>query len=315
MEYRVLGDTGIRVSRLCFGSLTVGPLQAGLSPAGGAAVIRAALDAGVNFIDTAELYGTYPHIREALRGRSGDVVIASKSYAYTRDDMARSLERALVELDRPYVDIFLLHEQESGLTIRGHAAALSYLLAAKEHGLVRAVGISTHRVRAVRDAAWLPELDVLHVLCNAAGLGIRDGTAADMLAAVREACLAGKGVYAMKALGGGNLRMPAGEALAFVRRQAEFAAVAVGMRTLAEVRANVALFNDEPVPEEVRRDLERTRRRLWADEGCTHCGRCVASCPQDALRLTPGGPVADRDLCLTCGYCGAACPEFLLRIV
>ncbi|HRU42362.1 MAG TPA: aldo/keto reductase, partial [Candidatus Diapherotrites archaeon] len=58
MDYRILGSTGLRVSRLCFGSLTIGPLQAGLDIEEGASVIRAAFDMGVNFIDTAELYRT-----------------------------------------------------------------------------------------------------------------------------------------------------------------------------------------------------------------------------------------------------------------
>jgi len=313
MEYRVLGNTGLRVSRLAFGSLTIGPLQAGLSVAQGAAVLEEALARGVNFIDTAEIYGTYPYIREAVRGWP-DVIIASKSYAYTRDGMAGSLEKARRELDRDVVDIFLLHEQESGLTIRGHAAALEYLLEAKRRGLVRAVGLSTHWVRAVREAAWLPEVDVLHVLFNASGLGIRDGTADDMLAAVREARMAGKGVYAMKALGGGNLKLPPAEAFACVCRHDEFASVAVGMRSPAEVAMNVALFSGETPGEDIRREVERIPRRLVADEGCTQCGACVAACPQQALHLGPRGPVADGG-CITCGYCGAACPEFLLRIV
>lgn len=315
MEYRVLGNTGIRVSRLAFGSLTIGPLQAGLPLGQGAGVIREALDMGVNFIDTAELYETYPYIREAVRGRSGDVVIASKSYAYTRSGMEKSLDKARLELDRDYVDIFLLHEQESGLTIRGHAAALEYLLEAKQAGLVRAIGISTHYVQAVRDAAWLPEIDVLHTLFNAVGLGIRGGTPNDMLEAVRDACLGGKGIYAMKALGGGNLNIPTAEAFSFVRRFEEFASVAVGMRTKDEVRANVALFEDRLVPDDILSAINLTARRLVADEGCSFCGTCVASCPQDALSLGPKGPVVDEDICLHCGYCGAACPEFLLRIV
>ena len=115
------------VSRLCFGALTIGPLQANLPVREGAAVIRKALESGVNFIDTAELYRTYPYIREALRGFTGDVAICSKCYAYTRQDMQKSVEKALIELDRDYIDIFMLHEQESALTIKGHWEAYEYL--------------------------------------------------------------------------------------------------------------------------------------------------------------------------------------------
>ena len=113
MNYDYLGNSRIRVSKLCFGALTIGPLQAGLSISQGADVLRHALDMGVNFVDTAELYGTYPYIKQALKGFSGSVVIASKSYAYTAEGMRQSLEKARRELDRDVIDIFLLHEQES----------------------------------------------------------------------------------------------------------------------------------------------------------------------------------------------------------
>ena len=61
----------------------------------------------------------------------------------TAAEMEQSLERALRGLGRDYIDIFMLHEQESSLTLRGHGGALDYLVRAKERGLVRAVGMST----------------------------------------------------------------------------------------------------------------------------------------------------------------------------
>lgn len=136
MEYRILGDSGIRVSRLCFGSLTIGPLQAKLPVAAGAAVLQAAFDAGVTFVDTAQLYRTYAPLREALKGRRHEIVVASKSYAYDREGMRHSVEEACRELGRDYVDIFLLHEQESYLTLKGHREALTYLLDAKKEGQI-----------------------------------------------------------------------------------------------------------------------------------------------------------------------------------
>ena len=85
MKYVKLGNTGIEVSRLCFGALVIGPLQADLPAGKGADVIAEALGRGVNFIDTAEIYGTYPHIREAVKRFGDKPVIASKSYAYTAE--------------------------------------------------------------------------------------------------------------------------------------------------------------------------------------------------------------------------------------
>ena len=147
MEYRNLGKTKLKVSRMCFGSLTIGPLQRNLPLADGSKLIRKALEAGVNFIDTAQLYRNYGYIREALKGWSNEVVIATKSYAYTEEMMENALEEARKELDLDQIPIFMLHEQESEHTIRGHWPALEYLLNAKVKGKVKAVGISTHYVQ------------------------------------------------------------------------------------------------------------------------------------------------------------------------
>ncbi|NLA85515.1 MAG: aldo/keto reductase, partial [Clostridiales bacterium] len=66
MEYRELGHTGLMVSRLCFGGLVIGPLQKDMSVEEGGEVIAEALRLGVNFIDTADLYDTYRHIKRAM---------------------------------------------------------------------------------------------------------------------------------------------------------------------------------------------------------------------------------------------------------
>ena len=65
MFYRPLGKTGLMVSPITFGALTIGPIHKALSVKEGAEVIKEALDLGVNLIDTAECYETYPYIREA----------------------------------------------------------------------------------------------------------------------------------------------------------------------------------------------------------------------------------------------------------
>ena len=63
MEYSVLGNTGIEVSKLCFGALTIGPLQKHLSLSKGIDILEYAIDCGINFIDTADLYDTYSYIK------------------------------------------------------------------------------------------------------------------------------------------------------------------------------------------------------------------------------------------------------------
>lgn len=315
MELRSLGRTGIMVSRLCFGSLTIGPFQAGLPVKEGANVLRYALEQGVNFIDTADSYGTYPYIREALRGWTGEVVVASKSYDYTAQGMAGSLDRACRELGREWVDIFLLHEQETALTLAGHREALDYLLAAKQRGLVRAVGISTHSVAAVEAALDMPEIEVIHPLINRQGIGIMNGGLQEMLAMVEQAHAAGKGIYAMKALGGGHLIPNVREALRFVLTLPTVDAVAVGMQSQAEVEMNVALFLGRPVPAEVAAQVQRKPRRLHVEDWCQGCGTCVPVCPQGALRVNGARVEVDATRCIFCTYCARACPDFCLKVV
>lgn len=310
-----LGRTGLSVSKICFGALTIGPLQANLPVRAGAAVIRCGLEYGINFIDTAELYGTYAYIKEALRGWSSPVVIASKSYAYTRKDMAASLEKARRGMNRDVIEIFLLHEQESALTLRGHRPALDFLLEAKTRGLVRAVGISTHTVAGVEAAAAMPEIDVIHPIFNQAGLGILDGTREDMYAAIIQAWRAGKGIYAMKPIGGGNLIADAENALRYVLNQPAIHAVAVGMKTVAEVEMNVAIAEGRPVPAAVRQRVNQERRCLHIEDWCAGCGTCVDTCRYAALAVVNGKLQVDPTKCLLCGYCGAACPQFCIKII
>lgn len=314
MEYLQLGQTDLFVSKLCFGALTIGPLQRGLNEAEGGAIIRRALELGVNFIDTAELYGTYGHIRVALQDLDPTypVVVATKSYAFTRDGMLFSLEKAQRELDLDVIPIFLLHEQESSHTLRGHWPALEVLWEAKKAGLVQAVGISTHHVEGVAAAAEVPEIDVISPLINITGIGIQGGTREDMLTAIQGAVSKGKGIYAMKPLGGGHLLARWSTALDYLLSKPEIHSVAVGMKSIEEVEHNVAYFQG-------RRDLPKptsTTRRLHIDDWCIGCAACVNACPNGALEIRGGqAAVAHPEQCVFCGYCGANCPEFAIKVI
>ncbi len=315
MEYRVLGDTGLRVSRLCFGSLTVGPLQAKLSVEEGSAVIREAFDRGVNFIDTAELYKNYDYVKRAVKGIREKVIISTKCYAYTKEGAEESLMKALKELGTDYIDIFSLHEQENELTIKGHYEALEYFIKAKERGIIKHLGISTHAVAAVRAAIKYKELEVIHPIINMSGLGIIDGSLEDMLSAVKDAGKAGKGIYSMKALGGGNLIRSSRECFEFVLSKEYIHSVAVGMQSKAEVINNIMLFGGKEVSEEVSKRLSTQKRELLIDDWCTGCGKCAEACGQKAIAIVDGKAVVDKQKCVLCGYCGAHCKDFCIKVI
>jgi len=310
-----LGRSGLSVSRLCFGTLPLGPCQLGLELSAGVRLLREALRLGVNFFDTAECYEVYPYLARALRGRgAGGAVVASKSYAPTWDGMAESVRRAREEMGRPVVDIFLMHEQESELTIRGHAGAWAYLVEARARGLVRAIGISTHRAAAVEAATRMADLDVVHPLVNRAGLGVGGGLAA-MTAAISRAAAAGKGVYAMKALGGGALLDDVPASLAFARDLDGVHAVAVGVASRAELHADVRLLEGRPAGAGLLAAARRRPRRLIVEAHCCGCGSCLAACPEAALALADGRARVSDERCVRCGYCIGACPELALKIV
>ena len=309
----VLGKTGIEVSRLCFGALTMSPLQCDMPPERGAELILYAYERGVDFVDTAEYYRNYAHIKPAL-AREPSIKVAAKAYCYDRKTAAESFENAMRGLGRDYIDIFELHEQEDIHTLRGHREALDYLNEQKVKGRIGAVGVSTHHVECVHAAVYFGGIDVIFPLINIAGLGIQGGTREDMEREIVRAADAGIGLYAMKALGGGNLLGRREEAIAYALSLPGISSVAGGMQSEDEIDCNVALFNGLKPAQDVVRRIAKSERRLLIDDWCEGCGRCVKRCGQGALSLVNGKSHVDKSKCVLCGYCAGVCPEFCIKV-
>lgn len=315
MEYSKLGNTDIVVSKLCFGSLTISPLQSNLGIKDGVCVIKEAFDRGVNFIDTAELYENYSYIRGAIKGRRSKVIISTKSYAYSYEGAKNSLEKALRELNTDYIDIFSLHEQESEHTLRGHSEAIEYFIKARDKGYIRAFGISTHYVDGVKAALKYNDIQIIHPIYNKAGLGIVDGSVSDMENAIKEAYEAGKGIYSMKPLGGGNLLKDVEGSIAYVLNNPNIHSIAVGMQSIEEVIYNTALFDGKEAPEYIKTSISKKERRLLIDFWCQGCGSCVHVCQQGALYINNNRAEVDAEKCVLCGYCSRHCKEFCIKII
>ena len=177
MKKILLGNTGIEVSIAGFGVLPMGPSQLALPVEEGAKIIHYALKNGINFLDTAQYYRTYPYISKALEtGEFDNVIICSKSLCWDYDGMMEAILEARKEMNREVIDIFLMHEVRSG-QLEERAGAWAALKDAKEKGLVRAIGLSTHHIDITKAAASMEDLDVVFPLFNYAGLGIRCGEA------------------------------------------------------------------------------------------------------------------------------------------
>ncbi|MDO4582144.1 MAG: aldo/keto reductase [Bacillota bacterium] len=314
MEYRELGNSKIRVSRICLGALTMGPLCADLPLVKGVELLRAAFEQGINFVDCAEQYRVYPYLSAALRETERHIVVSCKSFAADDVQMAAAVEDARIALQRDKLDIFLLHEVRSAADFSARAAAWQLLLDLKARGVIGAVGISTHSASTAAYAAEIAEIDVIHPLLNKAGVGVLDGGAEQMLAAVKAAARAGKGVYTMKALGGGALMAEAAAALKWAFAIDEIAAIAIGCRDTAELETNICLLEGRVSPRAA--EIALIERNIVFDKEprCHGCGACATRCASGAMTMEDGEARWQRDKCLFCGYCIAACEFFCISI-
>lgn len=311
MNKKILGNTRLEVSCAGIGVLPMGPSQLALPIEEGADIIHYALSKGINFIDTAQYYRTYPYIKRALEMETfEDLVICSKSLAWDYDGMMEAILEAREELGRDVIDIFLMHEVRSGqLDLR--LGAWEALKEAKKKGFVRAIGISTHHVDITHAAASMNDLDVIFPLFNYAGLGIRCGeefaSASEMYEAIQACHAAGKGVFTMKAFGGGNLTSHYQEALDYVYSKPEIDSVMIGFGKIAEVDDLLTYLNgtmDKTYNPDV------SKKKVYINqEDCEGCGSCKNTCPAGAIFYNENGLAeVNHEKCLTCGYCSPVCP-------
>ncbi len=170
-----LGKTGIEVSKLGIGSGSAHPsgycTQALMDKKEFASLLMFAFECGINFWDTAFQYATYPHIREALKQvKRSEVVIATKLTTSNRKDTIRDFDTSLRELNVDYLDVCLLHGVRTGNELKRRFIAFETLLEIKRAGKVRAVGLSSHGLSALKAVTQIPEIDVVWARINFSGL-------------------------------------------------------------------------------------------------------------------------------------------------
>lgn len=315
MVKKALGHTNISVTPVGMGTLTMGFSQKNLSIEEGSEVILHAAEQGINFFDTAQYYDTYRYLAPALekiRQKNLETpVICSKTLETDYEGAEKAVEECLQELNIPLVDIFLLHEVRGREDFYQRKEAWRALLDGKKKGFIRAIGISTHHVNACLEMAEIPECDVVFPLINQAGLGIRNGnnpgTREDMEAAIRKCHDAGKGIFTMKAFGGGNLIEDYRSCLDYASQVPGNDSVMIGMADREQVDRAVEYF-EQALPENYVPDV--SGKRLMVDQSdCEGCGTCKSRCVSQAIFWNEQGLAEiDPAKCVHCGYCAPVCP-------
>jgi aryl-alcohol dehydrogenase-like predicted oxidoreductase len=166
MRMRVLGGTGISVSAYCLGAMMFGA-WGNRDHEDSVRIIHAALDAGINFIDTADVYSAGESeeiVGAALRGRRDSVVLATKAHGPMGEDvnmrgtsrrwLVREVENSLRRLGTDYIDLYQMHRPDPDTDIDETLSALSDLV---HSGKVRAIGSSTYPAEQIVEAQWVAE--------------------------------------------------------------------------------------------------------------------------------------------------------------
>ncbi len=213
-----LGATGIKASRLAMGTGTNGWGRRSnqteeLGIGGLADLLVAAYEQGINFWDSADQYGSHPHIKEALKRVPREkIVILTKTEATSEEEMKSDLDRFRAELGTDYIDIILLHAMTASDWPDEKKGAMDVLSRAREAGIIRAHGVSCHTFRALKaasDSEWV-QIDLARI--NQEGVFMDD----DVKEVLGKMHRSGKGVVGMKIFGAGRLTDRVDECLGHV---------------------------------------------------------------------------------------------------
>jgi aryl-alcohol dehydrogenase-like predicted oxidoreductase len=166
MQYRTLGKTGIKVSPYCLGAMMFGGMG-NADHDDSIRIIHKALDAGINFVDTADRYSAGESeeiVGKALKGRRDKIVLATKVYGPMGDDpnqqgasrrwIMQEVDNSLRRLQTDYIDLYQIHRPSPDTDIEETLSALTDLMRV---GKVRAIGSSTFPASEIVEAQWVAE--------------------------------------------------------------------------------------------------------------------------------------------------------------
>jgi predicted aldo/keto reductase-like oxidoreductase len=320
---RRLGRTGLEVTVLGLGGIPVRDRKQDEAMQ----VVQAALDEGLNFIDTARGYGdSEGKIGAALEatGKRQQVYLATKSPERSASGIKADIKRSLKELKTEYIDIYQLHgvdERQDLEQALAPGGALEGLKEARQEGNVGFIGITGHDPKLLREAITTGEFDTVMVPVNILDRFIF-AAEETLLPLARELDV---GVIAMKPLAGGVIKEPT-QALRYTLSQAVDVSIP-GMGSVSEIRENANVVRGfAPLTEDELTALVREAKALGT-EVCRQCGYCLP-CPEgidirqvfrlegmydryergEEARGLYGELAVKVEACQRCGVCEGRCP-------
>ena len=320
MEYRILGKTGLKISRLGFGGIPIQHIDA----EGTKTLMHQLKAAGVNFIDTARGYTvSEEYLGYGLEGIREDFIIATKSMSRTKEAMAKDIDISLRNLRTNYIDLYQVHNAtpEQLQQVVAPGGALEALLEAKAEGKIRHIGLTSHSLDTFKMALEMDWVETFMFPYNIVE------TQAEKL--IAEAAKKNIGFIDMKPLAGGAIE-DATLALRYICANENVTVVIPGMADPKELVQNIDAVSDtSPITVEEKAGFLEVRNQLGTNfcRRCNYCQPCAAGINISGAflfdgylqRYGLGGWAKERyaampvkaSACIGCGACESRCPYSL----
>ena len=317
MEYRVLGKTGLNISRMGLGGIPIQRIDA----EGTKKLVYQLMEAGVNYIDTARGYTvSEQYLGYALEGIRDKFVLATKSMSRTKEAMAKDIDISLGNLKTDYIDLYQVHNPNMAQLeqVVGEGGALEALLEAKAQGKIGHIGLTAHSVEVFEKAL---ELDWVETIMFPYNIVETQGEAL-----IKRCAEKNIGFVDMKPLAGGAIE-DASLAMRFLVSNPDVTVVIPGMADAKEIEQNLAAGeNTAPLTAEEQKKVEEVRQILGTQfcRRCNYCAPCTVGINIPSVFLFQGyldrygladwakdryGAMAVKaSACVECGACEPRCP-------
>ena len=317
MEYRILGKTGLKISRMGFGGIPIQKTSAEETKT----LIRFLMEQGVNYIDTARGYTvSEEYLGYALEGIRDRFVIATKSMARTKEAMEKDISISMKNLRTDYIDLYQVHNPTAKdlEQVLAPGGALEALREAKAAGKIGHIGITLHAVELFEQAVEMDWVETIMFPYN-----IVETQGEELIAKCKEKNI---GFIDMKPLAGGAIE-DAKTAIRFIVNNPNVTVVIPGMATVEEAKENLASAEDTaPLTEQENAAIESIRKALGSNfcRRCNYCAPCAAGIGIPAVFMMEGyynrydlkdwakarydAFLHKASECTGCGVCETRCP-------